>query len=71
MDACRREANQVAPHAGAWIEIAGRASMCRTTIVAPHAGAWIEIISRKGRGNDSDVAPHAGAWIEMPWHPPS
>ena len=33
----------VAPHAGAWIEIAAILEDVRTESVAPHAGAWIEI----------------------------
>ena len=33
----------VAPHAGAWIEMAIRNAMLNIVIVAPHAGAWIEI----------------------------
>ena len=57
-------ANQVAPHAGAWIETNLPRIICYNYYVAPHAGAWIEtepdsrIIRRVG------VAPHAGAWIE-------
>ena len=33
----------VAPHAGAWIEIINRCNITFTVFVAPHAGAWIEI----------------------------
>ncbi len=33
----------VAPHAGAWIEIAIGAIPASEKGVAPHAGAWIEI----------------------------
>ena len=33
----------VAPRAGAWIEIVFRASLSQRTKVAPRAGAWIEI----------------------------
>ena len=34
----------VAPHAGAWIEMAGKPLTVWTLAeVAPHAGAWIEI----------------------------
>ena len=37
--------NDVAPHAGAWIEIEGDESkMTFTDPVAPHAGAWIEMV---------------------------
>ena len=35
--------DQVAPHAGAWIEIPGSNPGRADTHVAPHAGAWIEI----------------------------
>ena len=34
---------QVAPHAGAWIEIRDDADINCIIAVAPHAGAWIEI----------------------------
>ncbi len=34
---------QVAPYAGAWIEIDGYGRAWCVTIVAPYAGAWIEI----------------------------
>ena len=33
----------VAPHAGAWIEIAGLYNIDDLREVAPHAGAWIEM----------------------------
>ena len=33
----------VAPHAGAWIEMASPRLRPLTVVVAPHAGAWIEI----------------------------
>ena len=34
---------EVAPHAGAWIEIRKRRSWWYALYVAPHAGAWIEM----------------------------
>ena len=37
-------ADKVAPHAGAWIEIAFEPHQSTADTVAPHAGAWIEII---------------------------
>ena len=37
---------QVAPYAGAWIEIRGRLHGSIKRLVAPYAGAWIEIIRR-------------------------
>ena len=51
----------VAPHAGAWIEMACGSANGRGSAVAPHAGAWIEmqfygIYPTKGR-----VAPPCGA----------
>ena len=36
--------HQVAPHAGAWIEINGTFTVPNGVKVAPHAGAWIEMI---------------------------
>ena len=36
---------RVAPHAGAWIEIARIAGQSYKKKVAPHAGAWIEMIT--------------------------
>ena len=36
---------QVAPHAGAWIEMTKEYPQRRQDVVAPHAGAWIEITS--------------------------
>ena len=58
---------QVAPHAGAWIEILWLASGGFYTEVAPHAGAWIEMLLCQGISLDIiNVAPHAGAWIEIP-----
>ena len=34
----------VAPLAGAWIEISGRFTFLKRSLVAPLAGAWIEIV---------------------------
>ena len=34
---------KVAPHVGAWIEIAHLSSVKLVNAVAPHVGAWIEI----------------------------
>ena len=36
--------NEVAPHAGAWIEILLVLVLLPIMFVAPHAGAWIEMI---------------------------
>ena len=39
-----RDLGEVAPHAGAWIEITRNGGDWRIyLIVAPHAGAWIEM----------------------------
>ena len=54
----------VAPHAGAWIETPGMASLIWPASVAPHAGAWIETAHSRDRAQHIQVAPHAGAWIE-------
>ena len=35
----------VAPHAGAWIEIRRQSQRGKNGGVAPHAGAWIEIFT--------------------------
>ena len=36
---------EVAPHAGAWIEIFHGVAPSHPLLVAPHAGAWIEMLS--------------------------
>ena len=55
----------VAPFAGAWIEIA--IPLCRVfaIFVAPFAGAWIEIEIGEKAKKAMSVAPFAGAWIEI------
>ena len=55
----------VAPHAGAWIEIYHLRPSRASHPVAPHAGAWIEILLAESMEIKMSVAPHAGAWIEM------
>jgi hypothetical protein len=55
----------VAPHAGAWIEIRFCAKLLLAVFVAPHAGAWIEIMPAVDILPKCAVAPHAGAWIEI------
>ena len=55
----------VAPYAGAWIEIFACLYTAHGRIVAPYAGAWIEIRSAAKSIVPSLVAPYAGAWIEM------
>ena len=59
------EAVNVAPHAGAWIEINPRLYEATSPLVAPHAGAWIEIVKHDSFFVPTAVAPHAGAWIEI------
>ena len=55
----------VAPHAGAWIETTvSAAPMLPAMPVAPHAGAWIETCQGMPMLCALEVAPHAGAWIE-------
>jgi len=56
--------NQVAPHAGAWIETLHYKTPFAYSQVAPHAGAWIETICAIELSAGTYVAPHAGAWIE-------
>ena len=47
------EGCRVAPHAGAWIEMARTANAEKGIFVAPYAGAWIEI--------RSEPCPHVGS----------
>ena len=56
---------EVAPFAGAWIEISGSSSIQINGKVAPFAGAWIEIIAKCRLYSPVLVAPFAGAWIEI------
>ena len=56
---------EVAPFAGAWIEIRNIKKNCTVFSVAPFAGAWIEIILSKWNKFTENVAPFAGAWIEI------
>ena len=55
----------VAPFAGAWIEITEKDTEKDTEKVAPFAGAWIEILCRPIYFLSFAVAPFAGAWIEI------
>ena len=59
------EYDEVAPHAGAWIETLMYAIITSAyQYVAPHAGAWIETGIASRLAARVPVAPHAGAWIE-------
>ncbi len=58
------DSNNVAPHAGAWIETSLAEFVYYLFFVAPHAGAWIETIQARMDSGRHIVAPHAGAWIE-------
>ena len=55
----------VAPFAGAWIEILSYLLNFVYASVAPFAGAWIEIADKAFKTASSGVAPFAGAWIEI------
>ena len=55
----------VAPFAGAWIEIEGLLGKAFPSPVAPFAGAWIEIFGLIIALIVVSVAPFAGAWIEI------
>ena len=57
--------SEVAPFAGAWIEIKSVIGNVVSTLVAPFAGAWIEISDEKELLFRAFVAPFAGAWIEI------
>ena len=57
---------QVAPFAGAWIEILHIGTIGeKDVLVAPFAGAWIEITTSRILWRTIIVAPFAGAWIEI------
>ena len=55
----------VAPFAGAWIEMMLSSYTIKVFSVAPFAGAWIEICIRITNCKGCNVAPFAGAWIEI------
>ena len=55
----------VAPFAGAWIEICPDRAAVYGFYVAPFAGAWIEIFYHTHHSFLRIVAPFAGAWIEI------
>ena len=59
---------QVAPRAGAWIEIGLIVIWYLNDSVAPRAGAWIEIVMFMASHHNIPVAPRAGAWIEILWY---
>ena len=56
---------EVAPLAGAWIEIPQYFEFHLPAMVAPLAGAWIEICKAAVGSGCAGVAPLAGAWIEI------
>ena len=56
---------EVAPLAGAWIEIPAHPCKAPRCQVAPLAGAWIEIFKFFASELFIIVAPLAGAWIEI------
>ena len=56
---------EVAPLAGAWIEICQQLQQAPHCKVAPLAGAWIEISQTANIYHHYMVAPLAGAWIEI------
>ena len=55
----------VAPFAGAWIEMPRQIQRQKAIQVAPFAGAWIEIFIASLKNCNRPVAPFAGAWIEI------
>ena len=57
--------DDVAPFAGAWIEIISPKVLYLLVLVAPFAGAWIEISDLDLYTLRCTVAPFAGAWIEI------
>ena len=60
-----KEADEVVPHAGTWIEICHNRIYPTALYVVPHAGTWIEIFSFLQLKYPKTVVPHAGTWIEM------
>ena len=60
-----KKQENVAPRAGAWIEIKRQANGVGVEPVAPRAGAWIEIKAIAFSASVAWVAPRAGAWIEI------
>ena len=54
----------VALHAGAWIETLLSSITVSFFMVALHAGAWIETLMEGKDSRAFSVALHAGAWIE-------
>ena len=60
-----QHSGNVAPLAGAWIEIISDFLFLSAYRVAPLAGAWIEISTLPPIASVSFVAPLAGAWIEI------
>ena len=65
MNAIKGATKNVAPLAGAWIEIVTWQAWNMIRKVAPLAGAWIEISKNVKIVCDFSVAPLAGAWIEI------
>ncbi len=60
----RRQPEDVAPFAGAWIETPRLRQAEAVYVVAPFAGAWIETRVNVPQITRPRVAPFAGAWIE-------
>ena len=57
---------EVAPLAGAWVEISLEGVFVAVGIVvAPLAGAWVEIVPATVPDISKFVAPLAGAWVEI------
>ena len=57
--------SEVAPLAGAWVEILRVRNIEYNYVVAPLAGAWVEISSQFTSYAITYVAPLAGAWVEI------
>ena len=57
--------NKVAPHAGAWIEIATTASRLANSRSPPTRGRGLKYQPYAYATVAGLVAPHAGAWIEI------
>ena len=55
----------VAPRAGAWVEMSKEGLYADAACVAPRAGAWVEISEEFQADIVYDVAPRAGAWVEI------
>ena len=65
LDSRKGRRDHVAPHAGAWIEIAMVTGELAGQLSLPMRERGLKFFSRPGPEQFTQVAPHAGAWIEI------